>query len=76
MGILCCDLYAHVDNPEALVVGVVSDCPAELLLGVQQPVGTSRSVNWNKIMFQDLIRYPVLTLCLDKLIYPTRQWLD
>ena len=43
MGILFDDLNTHVDNPEALVVGVVSDCPAELLLGVQQPVGTPRS---------------------------------
>ena len=34
-------LYAHVDDPEALVVGVVGDGPAELLLCVQQPVGPS-----------------------------------
>ena len=40
MGILFDDLNTHVDNPEALVVGVVGDCPAKLLLGVQQTVGT------------------------------------
>ena len=37
------DLNTHVDNPKALVVGVVSDRPAKLLLGVQQTVGTPRS---------------------------------
>ena len=51
-----------MDNPEALVVGVVGDCPAELLLGVKQPIGTSRSVNWSKVMFQDLIRHPLHSL--------------
>ena len=43
MGTLFDDLNTHVHNPEALVVGVVSDCPAKLLLGVQQTVGTPRS---------------------------------
>ena len=40
------DLHAHVDNPEALIVGVVGDCPTEFFLSVQQPVGTSRSGDW------------------------------